>query len=128
MVETRLQAIQTVLIALTLGVPAFGQAVMRHHDFTSRWFVAAIVFFVLSMSVAIIARTWGTVILADPARIYRLAGYSEWEFKRTVLYWAGEHFGSNVSLTNWKGRMTDLMVGLMGAEVVCLAVWIGAGL
>lgn len=127
-VETRLQTLQTLLISLTLAVPAFGQVVMRRHDFTSPWFVVAIVFFLLSMATGIVGRTWGVITLADPSKLYKLVGYSEWEFKKIVLFWAGDHFEMNRSLANWKGKVTDLMLGLIAAEVVCLAVWIRSGM
>ena len=49
--------------------------------------------------------------------------YSEWEFKKNAIYWAGQHFNANVSRINIMGWILTGMIALFSVEVVLLLVW-----
>ena len=67
----------------------------------------------------------GGMRLLSPQELYKQwLGWSEWEFKKNAVYWAGEHFKANASLVNEKGNHALAMNALLFLEVACILVWV----
>jgi hypothetical protein len=106
-------------------MPLIGLSLIKGISFTSRWFLGALGVFVVIAVYSVIMRSWGKLRLANPAIIYKgKLHYSEWEFKRSMLDWAGEHFAKNTEVVNRKGRAGDQLSGLFLIEVALFLVWI----
>jgi len=60
----------------------------------------------------------------SPANLYeKWRHYSEWEFKKNAMYWAGQHFEANVSRINIMGWLLTSMTFLFALEVIFLLIW-----
>jgi hypothetical protein len=126
-VSGRLQWLQVLAATIMLGGPSLGKAVRADISFGSGWLIAAIVTTAAVMLLGGVAKSYGAVILPSPAVLYRECLHlSEWEYKKTAIYWAGEHFESNTKLVNRKARAAMVMTALLFIEVVLLLVWISA--
>ena len=126
-VERRIQTFLAFTATLTLGLPALVIAIENEADVTSLWFIAAMTTAVLAMAVGIIAKlvSGATGIwFLSPANLYEgWLHYSEWEFKKNAIYWAGQHFEANVSRINTMGWLLTSMTILFAMEVILLLVW-----
>lgn len=124
-VEGRIQALQTLIVTLTLAVPLFGRSIVQTADLTSGRFIAALVTFALALICGVVGRAWGSVTLANPKVMYeKWLHYSVWEFKKTALYWAGKHYEANSLLVNRKGYFLTAMSALFVVEVILLLLWL----
>ena len=126
-VERRIQTFLGFTATLTLGLPALVIAVENDADVTSWWFIAAMTTAVLTLAIGIAAKlvSGATGIwFLSPANLYeRWLHYSEWEFKKNAIYWAGRHFEANVSRINTMGWLLTGMTFLFALEVIFLLVW-----
>ena len=101
-----------------------GASVLKDVDFRSIWLILAFCMFLLIVVLGVLARTLGTMILIDPKQHYeKWLHYSEWEFKKNAIYWAGEHFRVNKILINRRGLVLNAMSLLLFIEVILLSVW-----
>ena len=126
---SRIQGLLTIASTVTLGVPAF--AVSMKHDISllSPWFIMATLFYVAIIAVGIIARDWGDLILLDPGKLYQQSLHlTEWELKKDVIYFAGQHFAHNQALANRKATLSRIMSVMFAAEVVTLRFWLAENL
>ena len=124
-IDSRIQGIQTFAATLTLGVPIVGQSIRRDIHYTSAWFIGVLVVFASIVVLSFVARTRGHLQMASPRLIYeRTLHLSEWEFKRDVMYMAGQHFDGNVALINQKGCVGNWLSALVLIETILAACWI----
>lgn len=124
-VENRIQALQTVVMTFTLAVPIFSAGIAKSVGFASPVFIAALVVFILAVICGVVGRAWGSVTLVNPKVVYeKWLHYSDWEFKKTALYWAGTHYEANVLLVNRKGYFLTVMSTLFAVEVLLLLFWL----
>lgn len=124
-VEGRIQGLQTLVVTFTLAVPIFSAGIARVTDFSSSRFIAALVAFIVAVICGVVGRAWGSVTLVNPKVIYeKWLHYPEWEFKKTALYWAGEHYEANALLVNRKGYFLTAMSALFVVEVLLLLSWL----
>lgn len=122
---SRSQALLTFAATITLGFPVLGAAVSRGISFRSIWFLVAIASFFALVVAGLVARHTGDLVLLDPGELYRrCASMSEWEFKRQALYYAGEAFDENVTVTNRKMRLGTAMSVLLVVETLSFLVWL----
>lgn len=126
-IDGRIQALQALIVSVTLAVPVFARVVLADGsvDFGSRWFVLALVAFGLSVAIGLVARTAGTIKLLNPDKLYeRYLDKSRWEFKRGVLYFAGIHSVENHRLVLRKGWAMTAMAALFLGEAIFLVLWV----
>jgi hypothetical protein len=110
-------------------VPAFAVSVKRDISLLSPWFVTAALLYVAIVAIGIVARDWGDLVLLDPGKLYRESLHlTEWEFKKDVVYFAGQHFAHNQALANRKATLSRIMSVMFAAEVVTLLIWLGRNL
>jgi len=124
-VNSRIEFLLTFVSSVTVAAPIFVRALFSDIGFGSLWFKAAVVVFVLSAIVGIIGRIYSGLKLISPQKLYdEWLSWSEWEFKKNVLYWAGQHFKYNASLVNRKANFAIVMSLLLVAEIVFIVLWV----
>ena len=121
----RLQALQTAAVAIALGVPTVGKAIRPDISFSAAPFISAALLAALVLLLAGVGRTYGAIALANPMVLYtKYLHLEEWEFKKNALYWAGEHFQSNLVLVNRKARLERWATGVLALEALMLLLWL----
>ena len=125
-VDNRLQTILTLGIAVSLPILPLASA--KNIPFRSLWFYVAALAFVAAIVTAVIGRVRGRVIALHPATLYeKWLHYSEWEFKKNFIHFAGEHFEANRQLVDRRNTLTVWASILFLAEALAVAVWVWAG-
>ena len=129
-VERRIQTFLAFTATLTLGVPALMAALFDSptHGFGSVWFIAAMVVAALTLTLGI-----ASVIISNTSGIWYInpenvnqdwLDYSEFDFKKNAIYWAGQHFNASASLIYKMEWMLTGMLVLFSVEVVLLLAWV----
>ena len=125
--HSRLNAIQSVVLTLTLAVPTVALAVEADPDFTSVWLIAAGVVALVNVILGIAARILSGMKLVNPANLYDgWLHLPEEEFKRRSVYWAGQHFNANSRTVYRTGWVATGMVALLLVEVGLFVAWFGS--
>ncbi len=120
----RLQALQNYAVTVTLAVPIIVTAIRDKPDFNSTWFLLAMGTFGIIVVAGTIGQTLGTITALSPKLLYeKWLSYSDWEFKKNFVYWAGEHFDSNRKLVSRKARLGAFLTLVFLGEIACLITW-----
>lgn len=123
-VDSRIQTLQAFAASVTLAAPLLAASVVEDVDFRSPCFGLALAAFVAVVVLGAVARVWGNVKLISPQVLYDdWLHYSEWEFKKNAIYFAGQHFETNRSLVNNKSWAGLAMTALLLLEVGLLVAW-----
>lgn len=123
--DTRLTALLTLIVTVTLGVPLFARNVNPLVDFHSRWFWAGLTFFSVAAISGVFGRITGAVTLVNPSVLYDESLHkTDWEFKKDAVYRAGRHFEKNSKAIARKGVFALVVTGALLAEVAMFAVWL----
>jgi hypothetical protein len=123
--DTRIQAIQAFAVSFTFGVPALAKALSVTVAFDAGRFYFAIACFVVLMIVGVLAQARGAVKLANPALFYtQWLHFSDWEFKKNAIYFAGQHFETNGALIQRKATASIVMTVLFLMELLFLFSWL----
>ena len=127
-VNRRIEFLLTFSSSITLATPVFIKALFTDVNFGSLWFKFAIGIFILTAAVGVWGRIYGGLKLVSLQKLYNeWLDYSEWEFKKNAIYFAGEHFEYNRIQINRKANFSIIMSILLILEVVFIVIWI-AGL
>jgi hypothetical protein len=123
-VEGRIQALMMFSVTLGITFPVLVASLVGGVDFQSSWFVLTLAAALFNLVTGTVARTWGRVKLLSLQTVCaEWLPYSEWEFKRRAVYWAGMHFEHNTNVVNKKGRVILLMTAAFLVEAVFMFVW-----
>jgi hypothetical protein len=123
--NSRIQNLLTWAVGITAAIPLFATAVFSDSNIKSIWILPMLVFFLALVIVGIFAYRTGGIRLIHPKIIYEdYIQYPEWEFKKQLVYWAGEHFDTNQKCIDLKSRYIDIMTILLGLEMVFALVWV----
>jgi hypothetical protein len=121
-IDSRLQTVVALGVTLSLPVPAL--LATRGATFRSGWFIAAVCVFVLAVVLGTLARLIGNIYVVHPADLFaKWLRFSESEFKKNIIGFAGQHFEKNRILARNRGFCTTLTFLLFICEGVLLAVW-----
>lgn len=121
-IDGRLQTLLAFIATVSLPVPVIGAS--KGLPFGSFWFIAAAIAFVLAMLVGILARVHGSVMLISPDVLFeKWLHLEESEFKKNLVYFAGEAWAANRRLASDRARLMTLTAILFLVEVAALAVW-----
>lgn len=121
----KIQNLLTFAVTITAAIPLFAKVIFNEIGFNSGWFITAIVVFAALVVIGIIGQRVGVFTLINPKFLYdKFLHYTKYEFKKMVLYWAGEHFRSNKRVLNRKCLFLDIMTGLLLCEIVLVIFWI----
>jgi len=123
--NSRIQNLLTWAVGITTAIPLFATAVKSSSNIKSIWILPVLLFFLALVIVGIFAYRTGGVILIHPKIIYEdYIQYPEWEFKKQLVYWAGQNFDTNQKCIDLKSRYIDIMTFLLGLEMVFALVWV----
>ncbi len=116
------------LIAWAIGaigiIPIFAKSLLGGIGVTSLWLLVTLSAFVALIIVGIIAYRTGGIKLLHPKKLYEdYVQLPEWEYKKWLVYWAGEHFNTNQKFINIKSFYIDFMTILLGLEIISLVLW-----
>ncbi len=116
----------TWISSITIGVVGFFSTKLPPSSFICNvWFLIAMVFFVVAVSIGMITKFYGSLIIPSPKVFFdKWLHFSEFKFKKTALFDAGNHFVKNLSLINRKGRLSSVMMICFIVEIVFLGLWI----
>ena len=117
--DSRIQTILGLGMSLTLAAPVAFSALKLSPRWN--WLVAAACFFVLALATGIYARLKGGLTILTPKMFYqKWLHLSELEFKKNLIYFAGEHLDKNCNLLLAKDRLVIAVTVIFFLEVVCL--------
>ena len=115
-------ALLSVAITLTLAMPVLAKALSL--SFEVYWTIAILVTFVFTVGICLKGRIVGTLLIINPEKLYeKYLGYSHWEFKKNIIYWAGKHGATNVTMIEKKWRISLCATGFFCLEVAFVALW-----
>lgn len=124
-VETRLQNLLQTVAGFTTAVIAFIASNNQSKDFFSVWFIIAMAAFGIGMTLGVYARVSGKILAIDPDVLYqRWLEKSEWTFRKDYIFFAGQHFKTNVTTVEHKSFLTALVAMLFGLEAIMLVCWV----
>lgn len=124
--DSRLHAMQVFVLTVTPALPTLAKLAADTINFRSYLFGAALAFAAASFAVGLVTRSSTRVVLFDPSELYkdgRWLTLSDWEFKKNMLFFAGQHFEKNRLLVLNKHRALVRMMVLCACEVLLLAAW-----
>jgi hypothetical protein len=123
-VNSRIEFLLTFVASITVAAPVFVKVVFNDITFGAL-FYAAIGVFSFSAIVGIAGRMYSGLKLISPEKVYnKWLMWSEWEFKKNALYWAGQDFNHNASLVNRKANFAIAMSLLLIVGVLLLVLWV----
>lgn len=125
-VNTRIEFFLTLSSSVTVAAPIFAKALYTDIEFGAWSFKVAMAVFGLIIATGVWGRIYSGLKLVSPERLYdKWLKWTEWEFKKNAIYWAGKHFKHNASLVNRKANFAIAMGILFALEVVFMVLWIG---
>jgi hypothetical protein len=121
--DGRIQTILAFAASTTAVVPSVANA--RGLHFRSVWLYLSLAAFALTLFLGTYARLTGTVRLLNPSTLYeKWLHFSEWEFKKNFIYFAGKDFEANKALIEKKWKLSVAVSCLFFLEAVLLVVWV----
>jgi hypothetical protein len=121
--DTKLNTLITFAVTVTLAVPAIANT--KGLAFRSVWLVIAVCAFLAGVAVVTYARVAAELILLNPKTLYEhYLESEELEFKRYMIYWAGENFVHNTNVINRNARLAALASILFALEAVAVGAWV----
>lgn len=125
-VDSRMQALLTLAGSVTVAAPIIGTAVVKNIVFSSPLFLTAVTLFVVIVLAGVLVRAWGEFVIVDLGDVYAEGWLHDptWEFKRNMVFYAGEHMKRNGRVVNIKGIAANIMAVLFVAAVLLFIAWI----
>jgi len=123
-IDGRLQALLT--FAATVGGAVLSVVASRGLlHFRSVWFYLAMISFTLATIIGFYARFTGTIRVLDPTLFYEnWLHFSPWEFKKNLIFFAGEDFDWNIKLSKRNWDLSVVVLILFFLEVAFLVLWV----
>lgn len=122
-IDSKIQWLLTSATAITVAVPIFAKAISV--GFSSRWFYAAMVAYVLLVVIGIWGMRMGSVKVIDLKTLYNKWLHKDiWEFKKDGIFFAGQDFNDNKGLIDKKSLIRDIMAIILLGEILCIVVWV----
>ncbi len=124
-VHQRIDVLLSFVTTVTVGAPVIVASVFEEPNFNSPLLIAAGVVYLLLVVGALGARLVGSLRQISPKLLYeRWLHLEEPEFKRRMIYWAGEHADAARKLTNVKALVATILAVLFVAEGALFLAWI----
>jgi hypothetical protein len=124
-VDGRLQTVMAIGTALVLAAPAAFKAL--NITASKSWLLASLALYLAGCMVGIYARLLGRLVILSPTVLYeKWLHLGPWEFKKDLIYFAGEHQRENIATLEKKQRLAVVMIAafLLGAAALLLAAFL----
>lgn len=123
--NNKIQNLLTFAASITAALPLFTKAIFDEVDFISGWFYGIVIVFVFLVIISTIGMRMGAITLVHPKILYNeWLHYSNWEFKKNMIFWAGEHLNANNKIIEKKCLLRDIMTILLLCEIIFAIFWI----
>lgn len=120
--DARIQTLMAFGTTVSLALPAIFMS--RGVSFTSGWFIAAVITYILAIAAGVYARLTGEITLPNPKVLHKdWLNFSTREFKEKFTYYAGEHFNKHAELIKRKWQLLTLMTLLFLLQGLLLVLW-----
>jgi hypothetical protein len=117
--DSRIHTILGLGMSLTLAAPAVFSVLKLNP--CRDWLIAAACSFTLALGFGIYARQKGALTILNPRMLYqKWLHFSELEFKKNLIFFAGEHLDKNKNLLIIKDRLLMVVTVMFFLEAVCL--------
>lgn len=125
-VDSRIQYTITLASAVVVTLPTIVVAMFEDaKPAGSFFFLLAVAAFILMIPIGVLGRYLTDLKVIDPSKLYDgWLHYQPLEFKRLLVYWAGEHFKRNIRIVAIKGRFAAAMMVFLLLEVLFFTLWI----
>jgi hypothetical protein len=123
--DGRLTQILTLVSTLLFSIPVFAKTIRPQASFSSPLFLSAITLLIGAAVIGIVGRQRGRVRLVNPMVLYdKFLHRTDWEFRKDLLYFAGQDFSDNAIAIDRKGQTAALMTGLTVVALLLSAIWL----
>lgn len=124
-IEGRVQSLLLFATTITLAIPAIIKSSNPGISLNSCWLACAIAVYFIAISLGTYTRLRGSLSLVTPKKLYeKFLGFSEAEFKRRYIYYAGVNFEENTYEINLKGHLLNCVALLFALEGLFWAAWV----
>lgn len=122
--DTRLTALLTLASSLTVGAPLLAKAANEHISFSSPFFRASVVLFLIGVVLGVIGRVRGSLTLPDPMVFHNTSLHEPvWKFKTNAVYFAGLAFDANTEAVRCKSTLAMSVTIALLLEILTLVAW-----
>lgn len=123
-IDDRIQTLIAWVSSTNLAVLAVVLTRTQALNFRSFWMWLSLILYMAGLMVAWYARLYGEMRVMNLKLVYdKSLGLSPWEFKRDVIYFAGQAFEHNRQLISMKGRLAIVATLLFLSQGMSMAVW-----
>jgi hypothetical protein len=113
------------ITSITIGIIAIISGKEMFMSVYSIWFYLGMGSFIIAILIGVYSKVRGSLNLLSIGIIYeQYLHLGEWEFKKDIIYWAGEAFQKNQKYINWKGKLSIAMIIFFLMEVIFFAKWL----
>ncbi len=124
-VHQRIDTLLSFATTVTVAALVIAVSVLEQPDFNSPLLWAAGVVYAVLVLSALTARLAGSLRQISPKLLYeQWLHLEEHEFKRQMIYWAGEYADEARKVTNWKAAAATGMAALFVAESALFLAWL----
>ena len=110
-------------MTLTLATPVLAKALDLSLE--THWVIAVLTMFLLTSALCLWGRLTGSLRMLSPDDLYnKHLAHTESEFKKTVIYWAGQDFNLNAARIHKKWRISVCATGFLCLEAALVVLWI----
>ncbi len=121
--DGRLQTILTLVATVSALIPTIANN--RGVTFNSGWFFAAAFIFLIIIGLGTYGRLCGDMKVLKPSSLFESWLHLEkWEFEKEMIRFAAEDFDENISLSEFRWKITAAITALFALEVALAAVWV----
>lgn len=121
-IDAKNQQITAFAVALFLAVPALFKPSFKGDLFV--FFIVAMLMLIVAVIISLSSRYIGMVEILDPQKLYdNSLQLTETEFKRDIIYFAGEAFQNNSALLDRKWQLNLFSNLLLLSGLIMLLIW-----
>jgi hypothetical protein len=123
--DSKLNTVTTFAVSVSLTIPVLARA--GGISFHSGWLYGAGIAFVVGLAALTYPRVTSGLVFLTPKVLYEdYLSLTDVEFKRTAIYWAGQHFERNAAMIDRNARLLATGVSCFALEALLVAVWVYA--
>jgi len=124
-INSKMQELLTLATAITACMPILAKSMFDYVDFHSGLFYGVIGTYILIILIGISGLSMGAIRLIHPKHLYdKWLSDSSWEFKKNIIYYAGQDFEDNKKIIDRKSHLRNIMNIFLLVELLLIIFWI----
>jgi hypothetical protein len=121
--DGKLQTTLNMFVTMCLAFVSLAGA--RGVKFNSGWFLAIAIIFAVSITVGLTGRLVGKIDTIHPLKLFNdYLGNSPWEFKKDMIWAAGQSFTKNSMLLERRWRYCVALTVFLVVQAVVMTAWV----